>query len=295
LIAGLEAPDTGQISMDGVDVTRAHPAERDCAFVFQQYSLYPHLTVYDNIAFPLRAPLRRVDEAAIRRKVHEVAALLHIEGKLDRKSTALSGGEMQRVAIGRALVREPRVFLMDEPLSSLDAKLREELRVELRRIQRRLGATFVYVTHDQVEATTLADRVGTLEAGTLLQAGTPQAVYGDPDNLRVAQRLGSPAINIVPSAWFGGSAPPATRWIGMRPEDVVLNDPAGVRCKVVEHSLVKHLLVAERDGGELRATVMLDHPLAAGTEVSLGFPAHQRLYFDGTGRRVRAGLTREAA
>lgn len=296
LVAGLETPDSGRILMDGVDVTAAHPAQRDCAFVFQQYSLYPHLTVYDNIAFPLRSPLRRRDETAVKRKVDEVAALLHIEGKLGRKPTALSGGEMQRVAIGRALVREPRVFLMDEPLSSLDAQLREELRVELRRIQRRLGATFVYVTHDQVEATTLADRVGTLEAGALLQVGAPQAVYTDPDSVRVAQRLGSPAINIVPSAWLRGeNVPGGAHWVGVRPEDVVLDDPAGVRCKVLEHSLVKHLLVAERDGGELRATVFLDHPLAAGTEICMGFPAQQRLYFDRDGRRLRLSGARVAS
>jgi multiple sugar transport system ATP-binding protein len=302
LIAGLERPDAGSIAMDGVDVTRAHPAQRDCAFVFQQYSLYPHLSVYDNIAFPLRAPQRRIDEGAIRRKVDEVAALLHIEDKLGRKATALSGGEMQRVAIGRALVREPRVFLMDEPLSSLDAKLREELRVELRRIQRRLGATFVYVTHDQVEATTLADRVGTLEAGVLQQVGTPQAVYTDPDNVRVAQRLGSPAINLVPAAWFGAeSLPHGAAWAGVRPEDVELGAPAGLRCRVLEHSLAKHLLIAERAGGELRATVRLDHPLAAGTEVLLGLPGPRRLYFDREGRRLRspagagAALTSEAA
>jgi multiple sugar transport system ATP-binding protein len=295
LIAGLETPDAGSIEMDGADVTRSHPAQRDCAFVFQQYSLYPHLTVYDNIAFPLRSPLRRVDEAAIKRKVGEVAALLHIENKLSRKSTALSGGEMQRVALGRALVREPRVFLMDEPLSSLDAKLREELRVELRRIQRRLGATFVYVTHDQVEATTLADRVGTLESGRLLQVGTPQSVYTDPASMRVAQRLGSPAINIVPSAWFGAESPTTAHWVGVRPEDVVFDDPTGVRCRVLEHSLVKHLLIAERDGGELRATLYLDHPLPAGSEISLGFPAQQRLYFDRGGQRLRGARSAHSA
>jgi multiple sugar transport system ATP-binding protein len=288
LIAGLEKPTQGRVEMDGVDITTWHPAQRDCAFVFQQYSLYPHLTVYDNIAFPLRSPLRRTDEAAIKRKVEEVAALLHIESKLQRKSTALSGGEMQRVAIGRALVREPHVFLMDEPLSSLDAKLREELRVELRRIQKRLGATFIYVTHDQVEATTMADRVGTLENGVLQQAGTPHAVYTDPDTIHVAQRLGSPAVNVVPSVWFADdSVPLDARWVGIRPEDLAFNDAKGVSCRVIEHSLVKHLLVAERDGTELRATVMLDHPLPGGAEVRLGFPAKQRMYFDPEGRRIR--------
>jgi len=295
LIAGLEAPTRGRVEMDAVDVTGWHPAQRDCAFVFQQYSLYPHLSVFDNIAFPLRSPLRRVDPAAIKRRVDDVAALLHIEGKLQRKSTELSGGEMQRVAIGRALVREPHVFLMDEPLSSLDAKLREELRVELRRIQRRLGATFVYVTHDQVEATTMADRVGTLERGVLQQVGAPHDVYADPETIQVAQRLGSPAINVVPAHWFAqeaarGAVPPAATWVGMRPEDLVFNDAHGFACRVVEHSLVKHLLVAERDGVELRATVMLDHPLAGGAEIRLGLPIEQRLHFDSGGRRLRPAM-----
>ena len=211
LIAGLEAPDTGALLMNGEDMTAAAPAQRDCAFVFQQYSLYPHLTVYDNIAFPLRAPGRRMDEAVIRRRVQQVAEMLHIESKLQRKPTALSGGEMQRVAIGRALVREPRVYLMDEPLSSLDAKLREELRVELKRIQRASGATVVYVTHDQVEATTLADRIAILEHGHIKQVGTPLEIYDQPQSLEVAQRLGSPAVNVLPASWFTGSADPQDR------------------------------------------------------------------------------------
>lgn len=151
LIAGLEQPDRGAISIDGRDMTRSPPAARDVAFVFQQYSLYPHLSVYDNLAFPLRAPSRRVPEAEIRKRVQETAELLRIGGKLGNRATRLSGGEMQRVAIGRALVRRPAIYLMDEPLSSLDAKLRSELRLELKRIQRELGATVLYVTHDQVK------------------------------------------------------------------------------------------------------------------------------------------------
>ena len=143
LVAGLELPDQGSIRIDGRDVTGVAPAERDTAFVFQQYSLYPHLTVYDNLAFALRAPIRRVAEAEIRRKVEEVARLLHIESKLQNKATQLSGGQMQRVAIGRALVRSPAIYLMDEPLSSLDAKLRGEMRLELKRIQSELGATIL--------------------------------------------------------------------------------------------------------------------------------------------------------
>src|SRR5712675_2731603 len=165
LIAGLERPDRGNVLIQGRTVTNEVPAERDVAFVFQQYSLYPHLTVYDNLAFPLRSPARRMNENAVRRRVQQVAELLHIEHKLGNRATALSGGEMQRVAIGRALVREPAIYLMDEPLSSLDAKLRGDLRIELKRIQKEMGANTLYVTHDQIEAMTMANRVGVINEG----------------------------------------------------------------------------------------------------------------------------------
>jgi len=289
LIAGLERPDSGRLLMDGTDITDTLPAGRDCAFVFQQYSLYPHLSVFDNLAFPLRSPLRRSEPAEIKRRVQEVAEMLHIESKLQRKATALSGGEMQRVAIGRALVRRPRVFLMDEPLSSLDAKLREELRVELRRLQRSLGATVVYVTHDHVEATTMADRIGILEAGVLQQIGTPLEIYGNPLTLPVAQRLGSPAINLLPASWFAGRAPAGTTQVAIRPEDVVLSaDGQAAGFAVIECSLVKHQLVAERDGVEVQARVMLDEPLAPGSTARFGFPPERCLFFDAAGRRLAA-------
>ncbi|HMC15034.1 MAG TPA: ABC transporter ATP-binding protein [Albitalea sp.] len=289
LIAGLEAPDTGALLMNGEDMTAAAPAQRDCAFVFQQYSLYPHLTVYDNIAFPLRAPGRRMDEAVIRRRVQQVAEMLHIESKLQRKPTALSGGEMQRVAIGRALVREPRVYLMDEPLSSLDAKLREELRVELKRIQRASGATVVYVTHDQVEATTLADRIAILEHGHIKQVGTPLEIYDQPQSLEVAQRLGTPAINVLPAEWFDGSGPPRTRHVAIRPEDVEIGTGNGPsHFDVIECSLVKHLVVAERSGVEVRARTMLDQALVPGARVRLSFPPERCMFFDASGQRLAA-------
>src|SRR5246500_1441775 len=198
LIAGLERPDRGNVVIQGRVVTEEVPAERDVAFVFQQYSLYPHLTVYDNLAFPLRSPARRMNEQAVRRRVQQVSELLHIEQKLGNRATALSGGEMQRVAIGRALVREPAVYLMDEPLSSLDAKLRAELRLELKRIQRELGTTILYVTHDQIEAMTMADRIGVMSEGALIQLGTPREIYERPQSVYVAGRLGTPAINLVP-------------------------------------------------------------------------------------------------
>lgn len=297
LVAGLEAPDAGRILMDGADVTARHPADRDVAFIFQQYSLYPHLSVRDNIAFPLRAPGRRLPEPEIARRVAEIAALLHIEGKLDRPSTKLSGGEMQRVAIGRALVRQPRAFLMDEPLSSLDAKLREELRVELRRIQRRMGATVLYVTHDQVEALTLADRVAVLDAGRVRQIGTPEAVYDDPRTLDVARRLGTPVINVVPPSWLaeGGGLPAATAHVAIRPEDVVCRlDSAGsggspscpLACTVIESSLLSRTLVAERQGIELRIVLPMDHPPPPGSVIHVGFPPDRSHFFDASGHRL---------
>ncbi|HEX3209781.1 MAG TPA: ABC transporter ATP-binding protein, partial [Geminicoccaceae bacterium] len=182
LIAGLEEPDHGRVAIGGVDVTAVPPAARDVALVFQQYSLYPHLTVFENLAFPLRAPGRRWPEEKIRGRVEEIARLLRIDGKLSNRATRLSGGEMQRVAIGRALVREPRAYLMDEPLSSLDAKLREDLRIELKRIQRELGATILYVTHDQIEAMTMADRIVVMRLGIVEQIGTPLELYDRPAN-----------------------------------------------------------------------------------------------------------------
>ena len=289
VIAGLEKPDAGTLRMNGEDLTSSAPAQRDCAFVFQQYSLYPHLTVFDNMAFPLRAPMRRIDEAEIRRRVERVAELLHIEGKLKRKPTALSGGEMQRVAIGRALVREPRVYLMDEPLSSLDAGLREELRVELKRLQRQSGATVVYVTHDQVEATTLADRIAILEHGRIEQVGTPLQIYDQPQTLDVAQRLGSPAVNVLPADWFTGSGDPNATHVAIRPEDVVLAPDDGSQSyAVIECSLVKHLVVAERSGVEVRARTMLDQALVPGDRVRLGFPPERCMFFDAAGRRLAA-------
>jgi len=289
LIAGIERPDVGRVLMNGADITDMPPAQRDCAFVFQQYSLYPHLTVFDNIAFPLRAPMRRLPEAEIKRRVERVAQTLHIEAKLQRKSTALSGGEMQRVAIGRALVREPRIFLMDEPLSSLDAQLREELRVELKRIQRQSGATVLYVTHDQVEATTLADRIAILENGRIQQVGTPLSVYEDPQSLHVAQRLGTPAINVLPADWFDGSGPPRATHVAIRPEDVAVGTGNGPsHFDVIECSLVKHLVVAERAGVEVRAHTQLDQALHPGSPVRMSFPPERCLFFDASGQRLAA-------
>src|SRR6201991_2549670 len=251
LIAGLERPDAGEILIDGEAATHSHPADRDVAFIFQQYSLYPHLTVFNNLAFPLRSPRRRVSEAEVTARVREVARMLHMDSKLDNMATRRSGGEMQRGAIGRALVRQPKAFLMDEPLSSLDAKLREELRIELKRLHRTIGATIIYVTHDQVEATTLADRIGILEHGRIVQIGTPREVYGNPASLSAAQRLGSPPINVLPAALFDSNAiPHGTATVAIRPEDIVLHGPDArdvISLRVLEYSPLRHLLILDRE------------------------------------------------
>jgi multiple sugar transport system ATP-binding protein len=201
-IAGLEKLDAGTVHLDGLDATRAAPAARDLAMVFQNYALYPKKTAAENIASPLRA--RRLPATEIRAATARVAELLHIERLLERKPAQMSGGEMQRVALARALVREPRAFLMDEPLTNLDLKLRVEMRTELTRIHRSLGRTFLYVTNDQVEALSMADRIAVLRAGSVQQVGTPREIYERPVNRWVAGFVGSPRINLLPCRPEGG-------------------------------------------------------------------------------------------
>jgi len=196
LIAGLEKQDKGEVYIDNVCVDNLSPALRDVSFVFQYYTLYPNYTVRQNLEFPLKSKLRKYSKEEIDKKVSEVSKILHIEHLLDRETIHLSGGEMQRVGIGRAIVRRPKVFLMDEPLSNLDAKLREEMRSELKRLHFDLGSTFLYVTHDQIEAMTMADRIGVLNDGKILQIGTPDEIYKNPKNIFVAKFVGSPTINI---------------------------------------------------------------------------------------------------
>jgi multiple sugar transport system ATP-binding protein len=291
LVAGLERPDSGRVEIGGHDVSAEPPAVRDVAFVFQQYSLYPHLTVYDNLAFPLRSPARRLPEDEVRKRVQEVAELLHIESKLANKATRLSGGEMQRVAIGRALVRAPAIYLMDEPLSSLDAKLRAELRLELKRIQVELGATILYVTHDQVEAMTMASRIGVVAEGRLVQVGTPREIYQRPRNLYVATQLGTPAINLLPRDLLPAlQAPAGTHTIGARTEQLRIRAangaaPRGV-LKWVEHLGDQNHLHLEIDG---HALVTLADPHSrwkAGDALSVEL--HDPLYFDASGLRIAA-------
>lgn len=195
MIAGLDEVSSGEIRIDGDDVTLAKPSDRGVAMVFQSYALYPHMTVRENIGFSLK--ISGVNKAEISRKVSEVSQLLHLEALLDRKPAQLSGGQRQRVAIGRALVRKPKLFLFDEPLSNLDASLRSEMRVELAKLHKRLGATMVYVTHDQVEAMTMADKIVVLNGGRIEQIGAPMELYRRPQNLFVASFLGTPKMNFL--------------------------------------------------------------------------------------------------
>lgn len=226
MIAGLDEPTQGTLLIDGQKVNHIGAADRGCAMVFQSYALYPHMTVYDNMAFGLENA--KVPREDIERKVQEAAVMLRLDQLLQRRPTQLSGGQRQRVAIGRAIVRNPKVFLFDEPLSNLDAELRVSMRSELRELHRRLGATMIYVTHDQVEAMTMADKIVVLRAGRIEQVGTPQTLYQRPCNTFVAGFIGSPRMNFLPveavqaCASMAQSLPTATQQVGVRPEHWML-------------------------------------------------------------------------
>jgi multiple sugar transport system ATP-binding protein len=283
LIAGLDVPDAGDVRIDGASVLGQTPAQRDVAMVFQQYSLYPHMTVRDNLAFPLRSPILAWPEDKVAARVTEVAAVLRIGHKLDNKATQLSGGEMQRVSIGRALVRSPRIYLMDEPLSSLDAKLRAELRIELKRIHRELGATFLYVTHDQVEAMTMASHVGVLDRGRLVQFGTPREIYENPVSTYVASRLGSPRINLLPADTFG-PAPAGAAQIGLRPEHILQGEGVATQVVRVEHLGDQTRLHLKLGPHDLITLTDAHSTLAAGDRLAVR--PDNPLWFDADGVRL---------
>lgn len=288
LIAGLDKPDGGSIKIDGRDVASATPAMRDVAMVFQQYSLYPHLTVRQNLEFPLKSPILKTPQDEIDRKVEDVAEVLRIPHKLNNKATELSGGEMQRVSIGRALVRDPSIYLMDEPLSSLDAKLRSDLRIELKRIHADLGATLLYVTHDQIEAMTMATHVGVLDNGNLVQFGSPREIYENPVSEYVATRLGLPRINLLPANTFD-DAPPNAERIGLRPEHITLKKKASAKAREAKINRIEHL------GDQTRVHLLLgDQSLITltdtHTDLTNGSTVHVMakggLYFNSSGARI---------
>lgn len=286
LISGLDKPDSGQILINGQDASNLTPAQRNMAMVFQQYSLYPHLTVRQNLAFPLKSPMLRTPADEIVRKVGEVSEILQISHKLDNKATELSGGEMQRVSIGRALVRNPQLYLMDEPLSSLDAKLRSDLRIELKRIQANVGATMLYVTHDQIEAMTMATHVGVLDHGKLIQFGSPREIYENPVSIYAGSRLGSPKINTLPADTFPGAPDNATS-IGLRPEHIILGEGVESEVTRVEHLGDQTRLHLKINNSKLITLTDAHTRLSKGDCIKIS--PKNPLYFDANGVRTKTG------
>jgi len=290
LIAGLEVPTAGRILIDGVDVTGVPPQARDLAMVFQSYALYPHMTVRDNLAYSLR--VRRRDRQTIEARVNAAADALDLRGLLDRRPAQLSGGQRQRVALGRALVREPKAFLLDEPLSNLDPALRSQARAEILRLQRQLGATMIYVTHDQEEAMTLGHRVALMREGRLEQLAAPLELYEKPANTFVARFIGSPPMNLLPANLLGIAGPTGTL-VGIRPHDVSLgadHDTPSCRATVdvVEprgHDTVVHLRLEDAAASELVAVVQGPAP-AVGSKVAAHWRSERALVFDDRGRRT---------
>ena len=284
-------PERGRILIGGADVTPAPPAARDVAFVFQQYSLYPHYTVFENLAFPLRAPGRSWPAAQIRARVEEIARLLRIEGKLGNRATQLSGGEMQRVAIGRALVRKPAVYLMDEPLSSLDAKLREELRIELKRIQLDLGATILYVTHDQIEAMTLADRIGVLApASWCRSAARARSMRRRPTSTSQGAWARRRSTCCRPARSATIAAPAGAATIGIRPEDLRLAARAARRRArlTVEHLGAETVALLEIAAGEVHVLLGAADRSSRASRPRCARRPGAALFFDDAGARGSA-------
>jgi len=308
LVAGLEEPTSGRIVLDGVDVANRDPAQRDIAMVFQNYALYPHMSVFDNMAYGLR--IRKFTPAEIRSRVDEAAALLELTGLLDRKPRQLSGGQRQRVAMGRAIVRHPKLFLFDEPLSNLDATLRVTMRAEIRRLQRRMGVTSLYVTHDQVEAMTLGDRLLVLHKGRPVQLAKPMEVFSRPANTYVAGFIGAPAMNLLPATltqggraahleigqtvvFADGPRPGADGMkltIGIRPEHLRRDDNGFVLpVDLVEPLGSETVVIGKLESGALM-TIKLPGANVTETSLRVSIPPEHIHVFDGTtGLRLEPG------
>ena len=306
LISGLEEISRGALEIDGRDVTAEPPASRGLAMVFQSYALYPHMSVRENMGFGLKTAGR--PKAEIEAKVADAARVLKLEPLLDRRPKELSGGQRQRVAIGRAIVREPTAFLFDEPLSNLDAALRVEMRLEIAKLHRALGATMIYVTHDQIEAMTLADKIVVLNAGRIEQVGTPRELYERPANLFVAQFIGSPKMNVFDAALEDGALrlpgqgvvaladgmpAGAVRQAGVRPEHIHLSAPDAApvsgRVEVAEYLGADVVLFVDCEGlGLVTVRHVGDVALRPGDRVGLGFADHAVHLFDGGGAALRA-------
>lgn len=300
IIAGLEEPSEGQLLISGKDVVGVAPAQRDIAMVFQSYALYPNMSVADNIGFALE--MRKVPKAARTKRIAEVAAMLQIEHLLDRRPAQLSGGQRQRVAMGRALARDPQIFLFDEPLSNLDAKLRVEMRAEIKRLHQLSGITSVYVTHDQIEAMTLGSRIAVMKDGVLQQIGTPDDIYRRPANTYVASFIGSPTMNFINGtasggmfAFAGGSlaldcpAPAGAITLGQRPEHIHLDADAPWRgeVQVVEPTGADTYVVIQTAAGLITVRVPPSTPIKVGEQTGLSVSNKHNNWFDAqSGLRV---------
>ncbi len=315
MVAGLEEITSGDLLIDGIRMNDREPKDRDVAMVFQNYALYPHMTVFENMAFPLK--MRKVPKAQIKVQVEDAAKLLGIDHHLKKKPKELSGGERQRVAVGRAIVRKPKVFLFDEPLSNLDAALRTQMRAELKRIQRNLGATMLYVTHDQVEAMTMGDKIAVMNKGELEQFGTPSEIYEHPASVFVARFLGSPAMNVLPGGIINDSNESCfvsdtlkvklnsqfqtgTVYLGIRPEAIVLEGDykgmdsiTGKLILIEPIGSVTHYYIEQSDafGGTFVASVPHGKILAGdarlGDSVTLRIPSDAIHLFDReSGKRI---------
>lgn len=302
MIAGIYRPSAGRILFDGESVNELRPQKRGVGLVFQSYALYPHLSAFENIAFPLR--VQRVPAAEVRERVREVAALVGIDEALDRRPGQLSGGQQQRVALCRAIVKRPKLLLLDEPLSNLDARLREGMRAEIRRLQKELGITAVFVSHDQTEALGMADRVGVMRRGRLIALLDPATLYRRPPSRFVAEFVGNPPMNFVPARVdanalqvSGGvprllarSVPPGRYDLGVRPEHLTLGQGGDLPGEVVlAESLGRERLVHVRcEAGSLRVLVQLDQAVTPGDRVTVRIAWHEAHLFDAASGQVIA-------
>jgi multiple sugar transport system ATP-binding protein len=316
MIAGLEMPTQGRILLDGEDVTFRRAAARDIAFVFQLFALYPHMNLAQNVGFPLKCD--GLPRAARQQRVRETAKLLRIEHLLDRKVSRLSGGDRQRVALGRAIVRRPKAFLMDEPLGALDAEFRRLMCEELRELHDRIGATTVYVTHDQLEAMSMADRIAVMNHGLVEQIGSPQEIYDRPVSMFVADFIGSPPMNFLP---FAGTlragdrrvplsdtaiavpelyedAPGGSLALGVRPEHVSFSEDSPIRGRVfgTEYLGTTQIATVETEKGRIKARLPARMPVRAGETVGLAFQSERLVVFDAeSGRAMRSALYEDGA
>ena len=300
MIAGLEDPTEGDVVMDGEVMNEVDARDRDVAMVFQGYALYPNMSIYENIRFPLR--MRDVPKADQDRLVREAADMVELGDYLDRKPGALSGGQRQRAALARAIVRKPKVFLMDEPLSNLDAKLRQAMRVQIKHLQRQLKITTVYVTHDQIEAMTLADRIVIMQNGAIQQIGTPDQIYNDPANTFVAGFIGSPPMNLIKGQVDGGTfrgpgcevvgvgVADGDVTLGVRPEDCVVGNGSNLRARVygIEPTGDMTFLTLQIDGVHFEVKADRDYRAELDSEVTVAFDPNRIYFFDSeTGARIR--------